>query len=313
MFNRRFLRIKVMQALYAYFRDEKADIKVAEKNLFTSIDKSYELFLYILGFLNNIQYAARISVEEARVKRLPTAADLNPNLKFVNNLFLTALNDNKHINADWTNYKVSWQNDQDLVRKVFNEIKNSDFFKEYMKSEQHSFAEDKKFIQTILESFLYEHELFNFWFDEKNIYWNDDYYYGFFFLNKWLETVTETKMPAPQLYRDKEGDENFIADVFVKTILHSAEFDTIIAEHTKNWELDRIASLDVLLMKMALTEIIYLPNVPIKVSMNEYIDITKEYSTPQSGGFINGILDKIVLDLKKDNKIQKTGRGLLEG
>ena len=313
MFNRRFLRIKVMQALYAYFRDEKADIKVAEKNLFTSIDKSYELFLYILGFLNNIQYAARISVEEARVKRLPTAADLNPNLKFVNNLFLTALNDNKQINADWTNYKVSWQNDQDLVRKVFNEIKNSDFFKEYMKSEQHSFAEDKKFIQTILESFLYEHELFNFWFDEKNIYWNDDYYYGFFFLNKWLETVTETKMPAPQLYRDKEGDENFIADVFVKTILHSTEFDTIIAEHTKNWELDRIASLDVLLMKMALTEIIYLPNVPIKVSMNEYIDITKEYSTPQSGGFINGILDKIVLDLKKDNKIQKTGRGLLEG
>lgn len=313
MFNRRFLRIKVMQALYAYFRDEKADIKVAEKNLFTSIDKSYELFLYILGFLNNIQYAARISVEEARVKRLPTAADLNPNLKFVNNLFLTALNDNKHINTDWTNYKVSWQNDQDLVRKVFNEIKNSDIFKEYMKSEQHSFAEDKKFIQTILESFLYEHELFNFWFDEKNIYWNDDYYYGFFFLNKWLETVTETKMPAPQLYRDKEGDEKFIADVFVKTILHSTEFDTIIAEHTKNWELDRIASLDVLLMKMALTEIIYLPNVPIKVSMNEYIDITKEYSTPQSGGFINGILDKIVLDLKKDNKIQKIGRGLLEG
>jgi len=302
-----------MQALYAYFRDEKADIKVAEKNLFTSIDKSYELFLYILGFLNNIQYAARISVEEARVKRLPTAADLNPNLKFVNNLFLTTLNDNKHINADWTNYKVSWQNDQDLVRKVFNEIKNSDIFKEYMKSDQHSFAEDKKFIQTILESFLYEHELFNFWFDEKNIYWNDDYYYGFFFLNKWLETVTETKMPAPQLYRDKEGDEKFIADVFVKTILHSAEFDTIIAEHTKNWELDRIASLDVLLMKMALTEIMYLPNVPIKVSMNEYIDITKEYSTPQSGGFINGILDKIVLDLKKDNKIQKTGRGLLEG
>jgi N utilization substance protein B len=313
MFNRRFLRIKVMQALYAYFRDEKADIKVAEKNLFTSIDKSYELFLYILGFLNNIQYAARISVEEARVKRLPTAADLNPSLKFVNNLFLTALNDNKHINSDWTNYKVSWQNDQDLVRKVFNEIKNSDIFKEYMKSEQHSFAEDKKFIQTILESFLYEHELFNFWFDEKNIYWNDDYYYGFFFLNKWLETVTETKMPAPQLYRDKEGDEKFIADIFVKTILHSTEFDTIIAEHTKNWELDRIASLDVLLMKMALTEIMYLPNVPIKVSMNEYIDITKEYSTPQSGGFINGILDKIVLDLKKENKIEKTGRGLLEG
>lgn len=313
MFNRRFLRIKIMQALYAYFRDEKADLKVAEKNLFTSIDKSYELFLYILGFLNNLQFAARISIEEAKAKRLPTAEDLNPNLKFVNNLFLTALNDNKHINTAWTNYKVSWQNDQDLVRKVFNEIKNAPFFKEYMQNKENSFAEDKKFIQTLLESFLYEHELFNFWFDEKNIYWTDDYYYGFFFLNKWVETVTENKMPAPILYRDEEGDTKFITDVFAKTIIHSSEFDTLIAEHTKNWELDRIATLDVLLMKMALTEIMYLPNVPVKVSMNEYIDITKEYSTPQSGGFINGILDKIVLDLKKDNKIQKTGRGLLEG
>lgn len=312
MFNRRFLRIKVMQALYAYFRDEKADIKVAEKSLYSSIDKSYELFLYLLSFLNNLQFVARISLEEARVKRLPTHQDLNPNTKFVNNLFLSALNDNKVINAAWKSYKVSWQNDQDLVRKVYNEIKSTDSFKEYMQNDQNSFAEDKKFIQNILESFLYEHELFNFWFDEKNIYWNDDYYYGFFFLNNWIESITEDKMPAPIPYRDEEGDKKFIQDLFLKTILHSNEFEEMIVEHTKNWEIERIASLDVLLMKMALSEIIYLQNVPIKVSMNEYIEITKEYSTPQSGGFINGILDKIVIDLKAQNKIQKAGRGLLE-
>jgi len=200
-----------------------------------------------------------------------------------------------------------------LVRKVFNEIKNTTFFKEYLQNEQHSFNEDKKFIQTILESFLYEHELFNFWFDEKNIYWTDDYYYGFYFLSHWMDAVTENKMPAPKLYRDEEGDTKFVSDVFIKTILHSNEFENMITEHTKNWELERIASLDVLLMKMALSEILYLPSIPIKVSMNEYIDITKEYSTPQSGGFINGILDKIVLELKDQNKIQKTGRGLLEG
>jgi N utilization substance protein B len=312
MFNRRFLRIKVMQALYAYFRDEKADVRVAEKNLFTSIDKSYELFLYLLGFLNNLQFFARISMEESRAKRLPTQQDLNPSTKFVNNLFLTALNDNKAINADWQNHKVSWQNDQDLVRKIFNEIKNGEIFKEYMQSEEHSFAEDKKFIQTILESFLYEHDLFNFWFEEKNIHWNDDYYYGFYFLSKWMDGVTEDKMPTPHIYRDEEGDKKFVADVFIKTILHSAEFDAMITEHTKNWELERIASLDVLLMKMALAEILYLNSIPIKVSMNEYIDITKEYSTPQSGGFINGVLDKIVIDLKAQDKIQKTSRGLLE-
>jgi N utilization substance protein B len=302
-----------MQALYAFFRDEKADVKAAEKSLFSSIDKSYELFLYLLSFLNDLQFVARISMEEARVKRLPTQQDLNPNMKFVNNLFLTALNENKHINEAWKNYKVSWQNDQDLVRKVFNEIKNTAFFKEYLKSEQHSFNEDKKFIQTILESFLYEHELFNFWFDEKNIYWTDDYYYGFYFLSNWMDIVSENKMPAPKLYRDEEGDTKFTSDVFIKTILHSNEFETMITKYTQNWELERIASLDVLLMKMALTEILYLPTIPVKVSMNEYIDITKEYSTPQSGGFINGILDKIAIELKSQNKIQKAGRGLAEG
>ena len=312
MFNRRFLRIKIMQALYAYFRDEKADATMAEKTLFTSIDKSYELFLYLLSFLNNLQFVARISIEEARVKKLPTEQDLNPNTKFVNNLFLTALNENKQINDAWKSYKVSWQNDQDLVRKVYNEIKGTDFFKEYMQSKEQSFTEDKKFIQTILESFLYEHELFNFWFDEKNIYWNDDYYYGFYFLSNWMDIVSESKMPSPKTFRDETDDKKFISELFLKTILHSNEFEEMIIEHTKNWELERIASLDVLLMKMTLTEIVYLQNVPIKVSMNEYIEITKEYSTPQSGGFINGILDKIVIELKSQNKIQKAGRGLLE-
>jgi N utilization substance protein B len=181
-----------------------------------------------------------------------------------------------------------------------------------MSTTENNFSEDKKFIQNILENFLYEHELFNFWFEEKNIYWNDDYYYGFFFLNKWIDGVSENKMPAPKLFRDEAGDKQFIKDVFLKTILHSEEFDKLIEAHTKNWELDRIALLDVLVMKMALTEILYISNVPVKVSMNEYIDVAKEYSTPQSGAFINGILDRIVTDLKKENKIQKTGRGLLE-
>ena len=251
-------------------------------------------------------------MEESRSKRLPTQADLNPNTKFVNNLFLSALNENKFIVSAWQNHKISWQNDQDLVRKIFNEIKNCDIFNTYMQSKEHSFAEDKKFIQQLLESFLYEHELFNFWFEEKNIHWNDDYYYGFFFLNKWMDAVTEEKMPAPQIYRDEEGDKKFVSDLFLKTILHSTSFEGMITEHTKNWELERIASLDVLLMKMGLTEILYLSNIPVKVSMNEYIDIAKEYSTPQSGGFINGVLDKIVLELKNQGKIQKTGRGLLE-
>ncbi|MBS1645844.1 MAG: transcription antitermination factor NusB [Bacteroidetes bacterium] len=313
MFNRRFLRIKVMQALYSFFKDEKADIRVAEKNVFTSIDKSYELFLYLLRFLNDLQFVARIAAEEARAKRLPTQEDLTPNLKFINNLFLQALNENKAIQSLWNTHKISWQNDQDLVRKVFTEWRNTESYKKYMSTPETNFQEDKKCIQSFLADFLYEHELFNFWFEEKNIYWSDDYYFGFLFLNKWIDGVSDNKMPTPKLYREEAEDKKFVSELFLKTIRNVSEYDTLIDANTKNWELDRIASLDVLLMKMTLTELLYISSVPVKVSMNEYIDIAKEYSSPQSGGFINGVLDRLVIQLKAENKIQKTGRGLLEG
>lgn len=313
MLNRRFLRIKIMQALYGYFRDENADIKTAEKNLFTSIDKTYELFLHLLSFLSNLHFSARISQEGGRAKRLPTKEDLDPNQKFINNALLTAISDSKAINSEFTKKTISWQNDQDLVRKLFSELKGTAFYKEYMQSGPNTFEEDKKLIKLILQELLYNHELFNFWFEERNIHWSDDLHFVFVFLNKWLDGLdSENNLSLPPLYRDTEEDKKFVADLFRKTIMHTAEFDELIDRHTKNWELERIAHLDILLMKMTLAEILYISNVPVKVSMNEYIDLAKEYSSPQSGRFINGVLDKMVIELKKENKIQKTGRGLLE-
>lgn len=303
-----------MQALYAYFRDESADIKTAEKNLFASVDKTYDLFLQLLSFLGNLQFCARIAIEEARAKRLPTKEDLNPNNKFIDNLLLVTLSDSKGINAELSKKAIGWQNDQDLVRKIFGELKTTEFYKEYMSAGgSNSFSEDRKLLKQILSELLYEHELFNFWFEERNIHWSDDLHFAFVFLNKWLDGLqSEADITVPVLYREPEEDKKFVADLFRKTILHSAEYDTLIDKHTKNWELERIATLDILLMKMALTEILYINNVPIKVSMNEYIDLAKEYSTPQSGRFINGVLDKMVAELKQENRIQKTGRGLLE-
>jgi N utilization substance protein B len=313
MLNRRFLRIKIMQALYGYFRDEEADITVAEKNLFTSIDKTYELFLHLLSFLSNLHFSARISQEGGRSKRLPTKEDLNPNEKFINNSLLLAISENKAINAEFTKKTISWQNDQDLVRKLFSELKTTEFYKAYMQSGPGSFEEDKKLIKEIMQELLYEHELFNFWFEERNIHWSDDLHFAFVFLNKWLDALSSEKDVAlPPLYRDPAEDKKFVADLFRKTAMHTADFDELIDRHTKNWELERIATLDILLMKMTLAEILYISNVPVKVSMNEYIDLAKEYSTPQSGRFINGVMDKMVAELKQENKIQKTGRGLLE-
>jgi len=313
MLNRRFLRIKIMQALYGYFRDENADLKTAEKNLFTSIDKTYDLFLHLLSFLGNLHFSARIAQEEARGKRLPTKEDLNPNEKFLNNSILLAISENKAINNEFIKKGISWQNDQDLVRKLYSELKSQEFYKEYMRSGPNSFAEDKKLLKEIMQELLYEHELFNFWFEERNIHWSDDLHFAFVFLNKWLDSLdSEKDVALPTLYRDPVEDKKFVEDLFRKTILHTKEFDELIDRHTKNWELERIATLDILLMKMTLGEILYISNVPVKVSMNEYIDLAKEYSTPQSGRFINGVMDKMVAELKQENKIQKTGRGLLE-
>lgn len=313
MLNRRFLRIKIMQALYGYFRDEQADMKTAEKNLFTSIEKSYDLFLHLLSFLGNLHFSARISLEEGRGKHLPTREDLNPNEKFINNALLVAISENKAINQELSKRAVSWQNDQDLVRKIFSELKSAGFYKKYMASTESSFAEDRKLLKQVLSDLLYEHELFNFWFEERNIHWSDDLHFAFVFLNKWLEALQSVEdVKLPPLYRDPVEDKKFVEDLFRKTILHTEEFDRIIDKHTRNWELERIATIDILLMKLALGEILFISNVPVKVSMNEYIDLAKEYSSPQSGRFINGVLDKMVAELKAENKIQKTGRGLLE-
>jgi N utilization substance protein B len=260
-----------------------------------------------------MHFSARIALEEARAKRLPTKEDLNPNEKFINNTILLALSENKAINQEFSRKSISWQNDQDLVRKLFSELKNTPYYKEYMQSGANNFNEDKKIIKEIMQELLYEHELFNFWFEERNIHWADDLHFAFVFVSKWLDALTSEKDVAlPTLYRDPEEDKKFVSDLFLKTILHSEEFDKLIDKHTKNWELERIANLDILLMKMTLGEILFISNVPVKVSMNEYIDLAKEYSTPQSGRFINGVMDKMVAELKADNKIQKTGRGLLE-
>lgn len=313
MLNRRFLRIKIMQALYGYFRDEQADIRTAEKNLFTSIEKSYDLFLHLLSFLGNLHFSARIALEEGRGKHLPTREDLNPNQKFINNTILVAISASKAINQEFSKRAVSWQNDQDLVRKIFSELKTADFYRKYMASPESSFAEDRKLIKRILSDLLYEHELFNFWFEERNIHWSDDLHFAFVFLNKWLDSLESAEdVKLPPLYRDPVEDKKFVEDLFRKTIVHTEEFDRMIDKHTRNWELERIATLDILLMKLALGEILFISNVPVKVSMNEYIDLAKEYSSPQSGRFINGVLDKMVAELKAENKIQKTGRGLLE-
>ena len=311
MLNRRFLRIKVMQVLYSFFQHENADMDMFEKELFKSLDKVYNLYIYVLALFTDLHHNALMVMDEHKNKRLPTESDLNPNLKFINNTLLVALAESQELKKEIAKQRISWQNNYDVVRKLYNEICASEEYKTYISSPDQGIQEDKNFLINIIVNHFDEHDLLNHVFEEQNIHWADDTFLAF---NSAIRTfeLFDGKFKLMPLLKDAEDDKLFVSTLFKKTIQYKAGYEELIEAHTKNWELDRIANMDMLLMKMAIAEILHLKNVPVKVSLNEYIDISKEYSTPNSKTFVNGVLDKIILQLKRENKIEKTGRGLQE-
>lgn len=311
MLNRRFLRIKVMQALYSFFQHEKGNVDVFEKELFKSLDKIYDLYLSILALVIDLHHTALVIIDENKNKLRPNAHDLDPNLKFVNNSLLLSLSKNAALKDLFQRKKISWSNDFDVVRKLFNEIRNSDEYKSYLASDHTDAKIDREFIISIITDYLSENEVLTSLFEEKNIHWADDTFVAFNSVIRNFEDF-DGEFKLQGLLKDEKDDLEFMSSLFNKTIIYHQQFEELIAKHTQNWDVERIANMDMLLMEMALAEILYIPSVPVKASLNEYIDISKEYSTPNSNTFVNGVLDKIIAELKRDNKINKSGRGLKE-
>ncbi len=315
MLNRRYLRIKVMQALYAYFQSDVKDLVKSEKQLLLSINKIYDLYLYLMSLLLEIRDHAENVLEDAKNKQLPTAQDLAPNRKFVENKFFKQLSQNTVLQKDLNTYKISWQNEPELIKKIFNAIRSSEEYEKYLASDDNSYASDKNFIEDIYKHHIAGYELLHSLFEELNIYWADDIDFVNVMVIKTINTYPETANTSQglfKLYKDAEEDKEFVVELFRKTILYEETNEKYIGDKTKNWEVDRIAMMDVLLMKMAITEVLHFNNIPVKVSLNEYIELSKMYSTPKSKLFINGILDKLVMDFKSNQQIKKVGRGLME-
>lgn len=314
MLSRRHLRIKVLQSLYGTIKDDTISIGILEKNLFKSIDKIYELFLFHLSLVAELKKAAEQIIEEKRNKKLPTPEDLNPNLKFINNRLLIALEDNHALKKLLDMRKISWLEDKDNIRKLFKSITESKIYQSYMESGEDNFEEDKSVLVKIFKYHIADDEIVEHIFEEKNIHWTDDHFFVCGYLVKYiksLDTNFNDHSEIPGKYKDEEDDVDFIKVLFRQTYLKSEEYETIVMQKAKNWESDRIALVDMILMKMAVCELINLKSIPIKVTLNEYIDLSKEYSTPKSKVFINGVLDKIVPELQKNGLMQKVGRGLL--
>ncbi len=319
MLGRRHFRIKVLQALYAYFQGGEARLETAEKNLFLSINKITELYFLQLSFLLEVMHYYRFRMEEAKTKFIPTDEELNPNTKLLNNKLLISLQENENLADRIRQYKISWTEEQEMVRKIFLKIKNSKDHADYLSSETSSFEEDQEYLYRLFRKFIAKSGDLQFYCEDRNLFWADDFEVAAIFVLKTLKFLNEPFGPKDELLSllkkdqddDPADDRNFILELFRKTLLHSEEFDHLIETRTRNWELERIALTDVILIKMALTEFMYFTQVPVKVTMNEYIEISKQFSSVKSKLFINGILDKLVTDLAQENKIKKTGRGLM--
>jgi transcription antitermination protein NusB len=309
MLSRRFLRIKTMQALYSYFKNEKPDMSAFEKELFKSIDQVYDLYLIILYLLKGMHQNALMIMDENKNKRLPQPEDLNPNTRFVDNAILLAIAESKDLQEQIEKRKLQHVFDNDLMRKLLTDLRKSTDYEEYMAAENGGLNRDRQILIFMVVKIFNESEILNSIIEDKNIYWADDLHAAYTSVIKTLE-LTEKKLKLLPLYKDESDDKEFVKMLFQKTILYKETALELIKKNLKNWELDRVAEMDILLMQMCISEFLHLPQVPVKASLNEYIDISKEYSTPNSKVFINGILDKIVMQLKTENLIQKQGRGL---
>lgn len=316
MLNRRYLRIKAMQSVYSFFQAEDADLVAGEKDLLRSIDRTYDLYLTALIFPCELADFAANRQEIARQKHLPTSEDLNPNQKFINNRLIRKIRESNAVQKEVNAHRIGWQSDQalDVIRKTWEAIRNWDAYKVYMASGENSWTEDVEFVLDIFRKHVADSDMFEQHIEEISLHWPGDMNMAVApALLKTCEAVTEdADVKLAPLYKDPEDDKKFVLELFRKTVLDHKESSALIGEKTKNWEVERIAVMDVILMQMAITELRNFPSIPVKVTLNEYIEISKTYSTPKSRQFINGILDKLVADFREKGWIQKSGRGLME-
>lgn len=314
MLNRRHIRIKVMQSLFAFKGTESDDFTKDEKFLFHSIEKMSDLYFSILALLIELQKKANSKLELSQKKILATEADINPNRKFADNTVLEFISSNTMVNTVIEKRKLNfWDLDFEYVDVIYKAILESSLYKDYMAKGPSSLKEDKDFLLDIYTEIIAPNDKLFDYFEDKQITWVDDLPVVNTAIIKAITKLKLTKPETfliPEIYKD-EDDKVFAKELLYKTLLNTSAFKAEIAKKTTNWDADRLASLDGILLQMALCEFQKFPSIPVKVTMNEYLEIAKEYSTPKSSIFINGILDKIVKEYKENNLHNKIGRGLM--
>jgi N utilization substance protein B len=312
MITRRYLRVKVMQALYSLEKNPKEDFLKSEKKLSQAIQNCQVLSVYFLSLVPEIARYRAQRLEEFKEKILPTEEDLNPNTKFIDNKVIKQIEENKSIQQFCVNEHIDWSRRYDFIAQMYHEMANTDFYLAYMASAERTYIEDKNFVLELFTKLFAESELLHWFLEEKNVHWFDDYNDALLAAYKNIERYKEnhSNIALIPLFKNEE-EVTFYKELFRKTALHNAEYQNRINEKLQRWESERIMEIDTILMKMAMCELAQFQTIPVKVTINEYIELAKLYSSRKSGVFINGILDNIVADFKNEGLLNKTGRGLI--
>lgn len=305
MVNRILIRIKVVQIVYSYLVNKDKSIDTSEKELFFSLEKAYELYHRLLLLMIELTDAQNKRIENARFKYTATAADKNPDTRLINNRFIAQLRENKMLKEYVDRQSVSWVNEPDFICILLDRLLASDLYKTYLTSEEDSYAVDQDFWKKAFKHIIVENEDLSEILEAQSLYWNDDLETISTFVLKTIKRFDQSKGAEQELlpmFKDDE-DAEFAKMLFRKTLMNVDVNKALIDQHTKNWEIDRVAFMDIVIMLVAIAEIKSFPTIPVKVTLNEYIEIAKAYSTIKSGHFINGILDAIASQLKKDGSL----------
>lgn len=312
MLSRRHLRIRVMQALYAYYQSDPKDIRRTEQELLNGTEKIFDLYLTLLLFLSELSHQEEVYYTDSPASLL-TGLRKTAERKIGDMAFVQWLENNTAFRDQVKKRKINWQQDIDTVKKAFHHLKQKEEYSNYISKPGSDGEEENEFLKWLVNEFFKVTDFVSHLIEEKNLYWAESFELAVSLVQKTTEPAKKgSSFELLPLYKDADDDIRFMQDLVIKTIRDDSYFQQLIAQKTKNWDAERIALVDIILMKMALCEILNLSNIPVKVSINEYIDISKDYSTPNSKAFINGVIDKLVIELKQQGKIHKTGRGLVE-
>lgn len=311
MLSRRLLRIKVVKALFAHLKSGADNMIASEKTLMTSVDKAYDLYFQILILPVEIARYAEQRQELAKQKKLPTHEDLNPNTKFVDNQIIRVIANSDAVNDYAAARKLNWTRYPELIRTLYTQLTESNYFKDYMARPERSFADDRKLLEDFFKELQSCEPLDNV-LEEMSILWSDDLPYIVMMILRSLSNLrpTHTELKVPAKFKSDE-DPQFVRTLFEKSLVNYDSYQDYIEKFTSNWDVERIVFMDNLIIGTAMAELTSFPSIPVKVTLDEYIEISKYYSTPGSSTFINGVLDKIVDSLTAEGRIKKAGRGLI--